>query len=266
MNVPILIRSYWKDAEWLIYCVRSLKKYAQGFSEIVVVAPTRDQDTFFPLAEKYGFRLHQYIVREDKPMIHGELQVCNADKICPKANYIFFVDSDCAAVQTFTPQDYFADGLPILVGRKFSRMKNSKSETERCMYAQWLPATQAALGFVPKYETNMRVPSIFRRETFEPFRKAVENNVGKPFEEYAFSCRNEYPQTFIEFTPIGNYILRYTPELYYFADMEATPGKPHNIQRYTDSGMPIWNYKFKQYWSHGGLKPEIQKELEAICA
>ena len=265
MNVPIFIRSYWKDAPWLEYCLRSLKKFASGFSEIVVVAPTRDQDTFFPIAERYGCRLHQYIVNEDKPMIHGEILVCQADLICPKADYIFFVDSDCAACQPFTVFDYFADGKPILVGRKFARMKNSRSETERCMYKQWLPATEAALGFTPEYETNMRVPSIFRRETFAPFRAAVEKHVGKPFQEYAFSCRNEYPQTFIEFTPIGNYILRYTPELYYFADMEETSG-PHNIQRYADSGEHLWTYKFKQYWSHGGLTPAIQKELEAICA
>lgn len=257
MNVSILIRSYWKDAPWLEYCLKSLSKYAQGFSETVIVAPTRDQEIFAPMAEKYGCRLHQYIVNLLKPMIHGEIMVCQADLICPQADYIFFLDSDCAAAETFTPLDYFADAKPILVGRKFARLKHSISETERCMYKQWLPATQAALGFAPEWETNMRVPSIFRRETFAPFRAAVEKNVFMAFTDYAFSCRNEYPQTFIEFTPIGNWILKNTPELYYFADMDGP-----SVQRTADSGANIWNYKFKQFWSHG---PMPTAELEKIC-
>ena len=263
MKVSILIRSYWKDAPWLAYCLRSLKKFAQGFYEIVVVIPTRDHDIFMPMVEKHGARLHQYIVREDKPMIHGMLQVCRADEICPQADFVFFVDSDCVAVENFTPLDYFSGGKPILCGRKFLPMKISSSETERCQFKQWKPVIEAMLGYTATHETNCRVPSVFRRETFSPFRLHVEKHVCQHFEVYAFSCRDPYPYTFLEFGPIGNYILRYERELYSFFDKDES-----GIQTYADSGPPnaIWNSKFRQFWSHGGLTEEIKKELEAICA
>jgi NDP-sugar pyrophosphorylase family protein len=65
MNVPIFIRCFWKDAPWLHYCIRSLKKYAQGFSEIVVTVPSRDHAIFEPMQKQHGFRLNEYDVRED---------------------------------------------------------------------------------------------------------------------------------------------------------------------------------------------------------
>lgn len=259
MNVPIFIRCYNKDADWLRYCLRSIRKFASRFSETVVTVPSRDHAIFAPMQAEFGFRLDEYDVRAGKEMIHGELRVCHSDELCPSADSILYLDPDCIAREPFSPEDYLFKGKPILVGIKFSKYKDSDSETERCQYAYWRPAIQAALGFEPLFETNCRVPSIFLRETFKPFREAIEKHTGMPFDEYAFSCQSRWPQTFIEFGPLGNWILKNTPEKYAFFDKDEQP-----IQDYADGKAPIWNQKFKQYWSHGGLKEEIKDYLEEI--
>ena len=264
MNVPILIRCWYKDIEWLRYCLRSIKKNAHGFSEIVVAIPSRDYAVFEPLKLEFGFRLDEYDVNEQKPMISGELCVCHADVICPDADFIFFMDSDCCMDKPCSPQDYMVNGRPVLIGRKFERLEHSESETERCMFRQWLPATLAALGWMPEYETNWRVPCMFHRGIFAPFRAAVEKNVGRSFNDYAFSCRDAYPQTFIEFTPLGIFMLSTCHHLYHFIDVDS---RPHQVCM--DSGLlvdygngsrgnALW-----QGWSHGPLPVA---ELEAICA
>lgn len=263
MNVPIFIRSYWRDAPWLEWALKSIRKHGRGFSETVIVTPSRDHAVFAPLTNAFGCRLHEYVVNEAKPMIHGEILVCRADQICPKADFIFFMDSDCCMDKLTSPLDYMVDGKPVLLGRKFSRLEHSESETERCMYKQWLPAARAVLAREPEYETNIRVPCMFHSGLFRPFREAVEKEVGKPFDEYAFSCRDAYPQTFIEFTPLGNFMLRYCPERYYFVDIDSPPAQVRMDSGALvtfgggSKGNALW-----QGWSHGPLP---LAELEKIC-
>ena len=119
MRVSILIRSYWKDAEWLTFCLRSIQKYAQGFAYTILVTPTRSHGIFEPLRKRFGVRLHEYVVRLDKPMLHSEVKICRADELCPDVDFILFMDSDCVFTQPVTPLDYFVKGKPVLLAESF---------------------------------------------------------------------------------------------------------------------------------------------------
>ena len=41
MASDIFIRTYWKDTEWLEFCLRSITRYARGFGSVIVVAPQK---------------------------------------------------------------------------------------------------------------------------------------------------------------------------------------------------------------------------------
>ena len=266
MKTPILIRSYFKDAQWVRYTLRSIRKYAKDFAYTVLVTPTRDHAVFEPLIKEFGCRWHEYVVREDKPMIHGIVMVCRADEICPDADNILFFDSDCVFKETVCPADYLVDGKPIIIGREFSVFKDLTDPSAKIVYNHWRTNVTRALGFEPQYETNIRVPCIFERDIFKPFREAVEKHTSMPFNDYAFSCQDKFPMGFTEFTPLGNFALRNFKDRYFFGGDTDWINDPKWGQLKADSGSLVLAVKTRQFWSHGGIKPEIKAELEMICA
>ncbi len=262
MNVAIFIRSYWRDAPWLEYALRSIGKYTRGFAYVMVVVPSRDHAFFAPLQAKYGFRLYEYGVVKGKEMLHSEVMLCRADEICPDADHILLTDSDCVFWEPVTPADYMVKGKPVILGKSFATLaKEVDSPSSQAIVRQWLPAARNALGFEPTHETMTRHPAIFHRGLFTPFRAAVEKHTGRAFDDYVLSCRNEYPQTFAELTSLGNFALHDFQDQYFFADLDGPEAKATS-----DSGSPVTASKVKQFWSHGGITPALRTELEAICA
>ena len=257
----IFIRSYWKDAPWLRYALRSIRKYTSGFAYTIIVTPSRDHHIFLPMSQEFGCKLYEYQVNEEKPMIHGEVLVCRADEICPDVDLVLFTDSDCCFDKKTSPEDYLVKGKPIIIANSFAWLAQNITPTRQIILNNWVPATRNVLGFTPEYETNSRVPCIFRRDTFAPFRAAVEKHTGRGFDEYAFSCKNEFPQSFLEFTPLGNFVLKNLRDQYFFADMNEP-----EIHTITDGGEAILAKNMRQFWSHSGLTKEEQAELESICS
>jgi hypothetical protein len=74
-------------------------------------------------------------------------------------------------------------------------------------------------------------------------------------------CKPNYPQGFAEFPSLGAFALRRFPEWYYIYDDDApVPG----LQ--SDAGCLALEPRLRQFWSHGGITPAIQKEIEACLA
>ena len=255
MRVAIFIRSYHKDAEWLEFCLRSIAKFATGFAYTMIVAPSQDHAVFAPMREKYGFRLHEYNVIKGKEMLHGEVMLCRADMICPDVDAVCLFDSDCVITNPFSPLDNLVGGKPIIFAASFEYLASTKSRG-----VIWQGMCEAAIGFKPKYET-MHHPTTYLRGSFAHFRNIVEKHTGQQFDQYVLSQRNEFPQTFAELTSLGAVCLRDFPDQYFFFDWFAA----NNLTLpNSDAGESIKVLKLNQYWSRGGITPEIRRELEEI--
>lgn len=226
MKTAIYIKSYPKDFQWLTYCLRSIYKFASGFSEIVVEIPT---GTHLPLtAEKiihspeYG---NGYLLQQSRKM-HADL---HAD-----ADFILFMDSDAAFTVPVTPESFKTDD-------KVHWMYTPRAQLEAAV--PWFPVMEKFLGRRPKFEFMRRLPQCVPRHLLREIRAFCQSRHGQALESYIMSSA-----MFSEFNVMGFFMHEFH--------------RDQAIWLNTDDGMSPAT--LVQHWSYGGLTPEIRKTLDGI--
>lgn len=250
-NMDIMIVSYWRDAEWCYYALRSIAKFAKGFGKVHLLIPQRDAATFAHYLSDTTLlppiSLTTVAEREGKGFLHHEALKCSADEVC-SSDLILHMDSDCHFFKEATPDDYMLDGKPRLIRQPYEEIK----ETDRYF---WKIVTDKALGFDCPYETMIAHPLVFNRRLYKAVRDHISKVHNRPFLDYVFDQRNSFPQTFAEFPTLGAYALKYQVEDYTVVthSREGTHPAP--------KPNPL-----KTHWSHHGLTDEVRKGLEELLA
>lgn len=253
LKTAILIVSYRRDLEFFAACAKSISKFARGFDYAKVVVPTGDAELFKPLAEPNGIAVVGFEEEPGKGFLSHLRMKCYADHHFPDADVIFHFDSDCVFAFESRPTDWIPDGKILLCFQDFSNflkkpvapdeIKNFmgfsglKVDFDRgCYFWKW--ATDWCMGFDVVRETMQTMPIAHWRHVYPHMRKHIEGRFGKSFDEFIFSCRNEFPQTFCEFNSLGAIAHRFYPDQYHWRDI-ASQGYP-----------PV---RAVQCWSRGGL-------------
>ncbi len=233
MRTSIFIRSYEKDFKWLVYCVKSIRKYCVGFRDVILAVPdvhvsgipdeVRELvDLVVPIAEQ----THGYIAQQiTKLQAHRYTD----------SEQILFVDSDCVVQCECSPEDWMQNGKPLLLREHYDRLTGTKHFNAR----KWKKITQDALGFEVEFEYMRRVPILFCRQTL------IDLELDYPGME-AYCLRVEGHE-FSEFNVIGAFAAKKHPDLYSIVDVH--------------DGMSL-KCLAKQYWSWGGLE-KVEDEIRA---
>ncbi len=235
MRTEIMIRSYVKDAQWLHYCLRSIRRFASGFGRTVVVYPDREDATMRPICTAYG--ADALPVPDPGPHLGAlaqQVDKCLADVYCPNADVIAHVDSDCVLTAPTTPETYLRDGKPILARRAWADAAGAIC---------WREPTRRALGWEPNWETMCRHPSLYTRGTYGMLRSHVEWTHGRSLRDYVLA---QPSNGFSEFNALGNYAAERMPDDYAILTMPQ-PLPPSNLT---------------QLWSFGAVTPEIRAWME----
>lgn len=229
MNVEILIATWSKDIEYLRWNLKSIAKFASGFSGTTLLVASQEESLFKPICEKFGCSLAMYDRVPDPKYWHLQHQAekCMADVHCPFKDFVLYLDSDCVLTESITPEDYFVDGKPVLCIEEFSRLSGNP----------WKPETDRALGFDVKFETMRRHPAVHYRKMFSDFRHRVETVHHVPFYDYVMRQKPEYPWGYSEFCALGAFCLW----------SDAWKEKYHFIDLAKDQRPPD---KLIQFWSH----------------
>ena len=229
MKVAILMVTYGKDLEFAERSLRSIEKFASGFSEVRVVVPYQDWIAFNAIAG--SATVDSFVEAKGKGMVHHMAMICRGDMILPEADAILHMDADCLFTEPVTPADYIVNGKPVLVRQRYEDFK----ETQRTRYS-WKKCVLAATGIDPEWETMCRHPSVHLPCVYAKTRELIRAWTGIDYESYILSCRNEFPQTFAEFPTLGAVAWEYFRDRYDWVDVKDTP-RP----------------KLKDFWSHGGM-------------
>lgn len=252
VKAALLWVTYRKDLEWFRVSARSFGRHARGFIAAKVVVPNPDVEAFREAAEPYGIAVCGFDEHPSKGMLHHEMMVCCGDLHFPEADVIFHIDSDCVFAFPFTPDEYLPDGKVLIPFTDFQRMlttplfhdemRNFMGFTGRAIDFNrggyfWKFAADFALGFPVDRATMVGWPMAHLRETYAKTREIISARHGN-FEDYIFSCRNEFPQTFCEFETLGAVAHRFFQDRYSWRDIE-TQGYP-----------PV---RVISSWSHGGM-------------
>lgn len=249
MKTEIYLVSFAPDAQWLDYALRSIVKFAHGFSGTTVVAPRTDQVVLGELCGRWNAMLVPF---DEAPAPLGHLDhnvmKCSPDLVCdPGVDFFCHMDSDCIFTEPVTPEDYFIQGKPVLLIEEYARLGSA---------VPWKPIVDASLKVDSKYETMRRHPAVHYRGLYRDLRDHVERVQGKPFRDYVLQQRPTFPCGFCEFNSLGFIALTGKwSEQYHFIDVGASPA-PYN--------------KMKQFWSKTSpydlqlVDGKLQRPIEII--
>ncbi len=233
-STAIFIRSFRRDFPFLHYCLRSLQKFAVGFSEIIVAVPYDDVPLISHLTAETVIGVH-----DAQPGYLGQQQdKLNADRHT-KADYIIHIDSDCLITEPITPEYFFKDGLPSYTITPFEQAREDQKKA-------WLHTMVKAIRKMPEHEFMRRNCIIYPRFIYAEFREFMLKTHGLPMEAYVMSQPNN---EFSEFNVLGFYAWLYHRDALHW----------HNTE--TD-GIPQWPWI--QHWSGEGVTPEIRAQYERI--
>lgn len=236
MKHIIFIRSYAKDLPWLKFCLRSIAKFVRGHEKVVVVVPNGDLKLFLDAgieaigtAESMAGYLQQQV---DK--IYAYAYCGGGDP------WITFFDSDCVAIAPFDLAALFApDGRPYLLRTPYASLGNK---------VPWQPITEAALGFPCPEETMRCHPMTYRASELRAFVEWFRKNRSQSIDQYVSSVK---ANNFSEFNALGSWLLRFHEGSRVWINTE-------------NDKVPSW--PLRQFWSWGGVTPNIEQEIEKILA
>ncbi len=244
MTTSILIKSFRKDFAWLSYCLKSIHKFATGFSEIVVIIP--DTDDLRLTAErlvkiKEPGPSAQSVTNHGTGYTYQQVVKMNADKYTT-SDFVCHLDSDCIFTRPVTPDDLMVDGKPLWMMTPFMDIL----PTDNNLYAHQKSITGFS-GIEPEFEYMRRHSQVIPRWAYGCFRNYVQERHGMSFEKWALS---QGFRGVTEFNFIGQFLHREFPNFIHFHD--------------TRFGIP--DSFVLQSWSWNGITPEIRDKMEKILA
>jgi hypothetical protein len=231
MLVDIFIRTYHKDLPWLAHALRSIHKHVTGHRRIIVAIPVGQGHLLSHLTAE--------AVIEVPDMSDGylgqQLTKMNA-WLYTDADAVLFWDSDTVATEPINIlEEYTINGKPIIYCTPYERVGEAQ---------MWRQPTEVAMGFGVSLEYMRRLPLLYHRETLLSACCYIPRAVGKSIAEHMAERGR-----FSEFNAIGAFAHRFRANEYAF--------------RNTDYYKPPPN-KVRQYWSWGGITPEVQSELDKL--
>lgn len=223
MSVGIFIVTYHGDAQWLHYCLRSINVFGSGFAKTVVACPYRDLAVIYPIVEENGAKITGFEEVAGKGFQHHMAIKMMAEQYID-TDYILHTDSDSIFVEAFRPEDYFADGKPILLMQQYDHFI-----TKHPAVYGWKRSTEAALKFPAHFETMRRHPAVHPRAIYPELREHITCVQKRPFLDWALAGG---AREWSEFNIMGAYALRNHHQSYHWIDLGREPRPADKIVQF----------------------------------
>lgn len=244
-NTGIIYSTYSRDLAWTDVSLQSFRKFASGFSEVVVVVPTVDLDKFLYLEKKFStpncpVLIKTFLEFPGKGFVHHMAMTCYADVFMPRSSFVLHMDPDCLFHSKVTPDDYFVDGKPVLIIEPYEAIQIAGHKGR---YG-WKKLTEGTLKFACPYETMCRHPAVHYKWIYKAMREWIESQHTTPFIDLVLRSQNEFPQDFGEFNTLGSYAWERHRDKYHFIDrgfnseMNDPVSKVTQLWSYTGIGTP----------------------------
>lgn len=233
-TVDIVVRSYYRDFQWLQYCLRSIDRFCSEFRRTLVVVPESCRERI----RRSRFDLVEIVFCPNYADDYLGQQVTKlyADTITD-ADYILHIDSDCTFHSPVRAVDLFSDGRPEVMITPIDAFD---------VDPPWQVQTERAVGFPVKYDYMRRQPLIYPRWLYGKLRAHIRAMHGRELADFVL---DQGPRGFSEFNALGALAHRDCPDAFSWREWP----------------LPDYDEQFcRIHWSWGGLTAEIRKELEAI--
>lgn len=246
MKTDIFLRSYAGDIAWVPWALRSIHRFVNGIRDIIICVPANDYLQF----KKLNLTRERVVSSKLDHMMDGYMAQ-QADKLracfyCEDdTDQILFWDSDCVATRPFNPEDLMVLEKPRLLMTPYSKLVDESGKAA----TPWEAITSKAVGYPVEFEFMRAHPLLVPRFTLLAFRQFMVNLHGVSVDDYILG---QPGREFSEWNALGAWAWNYAPsETFSFWNTE-TRGVPEPFVR--------------QFWSWGGITPEIKDEMERLLA
>jgi hypothetical protein len=238
VTYDIFIRSYYKDLDWLVYCLASINKFCSGFRSVIVVVPRSSWSRLRKLGSvTSGVRFEVCSDYRDDYLgqqitkLHADL-FTDADMIC-------HVDADCIFTRPASPGALIHKGRSSILIRPIASLGRHRP---------WQRPTEDFLGWRVQYDFMQHPPFTFPRQIYAEVRNHALQIHGMDLERYV---SGRPPRGFSEFNVLGAYAYERHRDWFTWIDLTME-----------DPGESLCQW----YWSWGGLSSEIRQEIEAFLS
>ncbi len=245
MKAQCLIASYAKDAVWLEVCLRSLKKFSVGFMPPVVAVSQIDYAQFREIADRV-FPEAIISVFDGHGFMRAQAAMCSGDILCPDAEYVFLLGSDCMMVDTFSPEPFFRNGKPVMLYNTYQHLLKHAPGVK-----PWKIGTERVLGFTVPAEHMRRLPLVYPVELYPLVRAHIEELHKMPFIDYLYASDKSHGGN-SESNILGSWAYKFRPDMYEWICLD---------DRY-DSEMKNHPNPIHQHWSHGGIDRKCDRDMK----
>jgi len=224
VSYSIFIKTWKDDVKWLPFTLASIRKYGRGYDRVIIVSDR----SCLPEVEFIADDCTVVSVEDwENGYIQQQWIKLNADNF-ERSEHVLFVDSDCIFHTEFNEQSFMRHNKPVLLKTKYGNLGGAEA---------WQTITSAFVGFDVEYEYMRRLPWMYRTDSLTAFKKKYPHTY-----QHLYTLKT---REFSEFNALGAFIDKYENDLYYVSDTEVWVPEP----------------VAKQYWSWGGITPEIQAEI-----
>jgi hypothetical protein len=246
MSTDIFIKTYHKDFAWLEWCLKSIKKFASGFRNVVVVSETGHA---LPdhIKNIIPIKLHYVDFPKQTPTYveHGlgylwQQNIKLTWYTYTDADEVLVLDSDEMLTKPTTPDSFKTEGVPNWYFTKWAFMGDGacwKSSTDHILKTDTEYSGMCLTGFILKRTTTITLKNYI-------CNLHGVNNIWDIFVKYDMPTASEY-------NIIGCYIWSFSSEYNKITNYDASK---------------VFNNSIKKEWSWGGLDPEKIKQCEAVLS
>lgn len=242
MKTAIFIKTYTPDVPWLAYCLKSIAKFVTGVSEIVIAV----QDEDAPAIAALGLSRERIVVvprYTSDGYLDQEIHKLVAYRYTD-AHQILYFDSDCLAIRPLSPDALLIDGKPRCLMTPYTKLVNSDGSQA----TPWRDITSKAIGQPVAWEWMRQHPMLVNRRALIDFGSFMTIKHGKDVESYIIG---QPARAFSEWNALHGWAYHYEPDYFSWWNTE-------------ENGVP--EPFIRQFWSWGGITPEIGMQMENILA
>jgi hypothetical protein len=238
LRCDIFIRSYYKDLDWLVYCLVSINKYCSGFRSVVVVVPRSTWSRLRNLGRVTSNARFEVCRNYRDDYLGQQVTKLHAD-LFTDADLICHVDSDCIFTRPVRPSDLMLEGKVRVLMRPIASLGRHRP---------WQQSTEEFLGWRVAYDFMQHPPFAFPRRLYAEVRNHALELHGVDLERYVIG---RPPRGFSEYNVLGAYSYERHRDWFTWVDLNAEE---------------IGEHVCRWYWSWGGLTSEIRQEIEALLS
>lgn len=255
--VEILIVTYSKDFDWLVYALKCVRRHLSGFQGITIAHPVHQSPQFNTLLDQdWGtrVRLHPYQEWLGKGFLQHEYKMACADEIVPAGTkYVLHMDADCMFKVDTTPEDYFYNGKPQYIVRTWDSLSSPdpRDPTQKIVSdcIMWKEPTSRQLGYESDMYTMCRHPTVFPIEFYQLHRTHMEKTHHMSTEDwFRNGQRNSHPQDCQDFCAFGQFCWTFMHDHFHWINC-ATEEYPAD--------------RLRAYHSHSGIQPHVLQEIQS---